>query len=198
MAESSSAKTGGITRRALVVGLAMSVAVPRALAAAEHPSVAYMKKVAKDMLNAHRQGTVASFKRAIQRHADVAAIADYSLGQYRPKLPVGQKERYYGGVTSFMARYFADQSREYPIAKYEIGEAKATDGKDVQVNTKVYLLNGQTYTVVFNLGWRGGRYKVTDVKVLGFSLVYLQRGIFTSFVSKRNGNVGELVTALNR
>jgi phospholipid transport system substrate-binding protein len=196
MVERSSAKTGGLTRRALVTGLAMAF-VPPALAA-EHPSVTYMKKVAKDMLNAHRQGTVASFKRAIQRHADVAAIADYSLGQYRAKLPAGQKERYYGGVATFMARYFADQSREYPIAKYEIGEAKATDGKDVQVNTKVYLLSGQTYTVVFNLGWRGGRYRVTDVKVLGFSLVYLQRGIFTSFISKRNGNVGELVTALNR
>ena len=41
-------------------------------------------------------------------------------------------------------------------------------------------------------------YKVLDAKVIGFSLVYLQRGIFTSFVSKRNGNVAELVTALNR
>ncbi len=196
MVERSSPKTGGLTRRALFNSLAMAFVTPAF--AAEHPSVAYMKKVAKDMLNAHRQGTVASFKRAIQRHADVASIADYSLGQYRSKLPAGQKERYYGGVATFMARYFADQSREYPIAKYEIGEAKATEGKDVQINTKVFLLNGQTYTVVFNLGWSGGRYKVTDVKVLGFSLVYLQRGIFTSFVSKRNGNVGELVAALNR
>ena len=196
MVERSSPKTGGLTRRALFNSLAMAFVTPAF--AAEHPSVAYMKKVAKDMLNAHRQGTVASFKRAIQRHADVASIADYSLGQYRSKLPTGQKERYYGGVATFMARYFADQSREYPIAKYEIGEAKATEGKDVQINTKVFLLNGQTYTVVFNLGWSGGRYKVTDVKVLGFSLVYLQRGIFKSFVSKRNGNVGELVAALNR
>ena len=196
MVERSSPKTGGLTRRALFNSLAIAFVTPAF--AAEHPSVAYMKKVAKDMLNAHRQGTVASFKRAIQRHADVASIADYSLGQYRSKLPTGQKERYYGGVATFMARYFADQSREYPIAKYEIGEAKATEGKDVQINTKVFLLNGQTYTVVFNLGWSGGRYKVTDVKVLGFSLVYLQRGIFTSFVSKRNGNVGELVAALNR
>ena len=196
MVKRPAANTGGLTRRALVTGLAMAFVTPAF--AAEHPSVTHMKKVAKDMLNAHRQGTVASFKRAIQRHADVAAIADYSLGQYRSKLPAGQKERYYGGVATFMARYFADQSREYPIGKYEIGDAKAMEGKDVQVNTRVFLLNGQTYTVVFNLGWGDGRYRVTDVKVLGFSLVYLQRGIFTSFVSKRNGNVSELVTALNR
>jgi hypothetical protein len=33
---------------------------------------------------------------------------------------------------------------------------------------------------------------------MGFSLIYLQRGIFTSFLSKRNGDVSELVAALNR
>ena len=180
------------------MGLAASLAAAPAVAAGEHPSIVYMKKVAKDMLNANRQGTVASFKRAIQRHADIAGIADYSLGQYLSKLPAAQKERYYGGVATFMARYFADQSREYRIAKYDIGEASADDNNEVLIDTKVYLMSGETYTVVWRLGWRGGRYKVLDAKVLGFSLVYLQRGIFTSFISKRDGDVGQLVTALNR
>lgn len=175
----------------------LGLAAP-ALGQGNHPSVIYMQKVAKDMLNAHRQGTVASFKRAIQRHADIPEIADYSLGQYREKLPPGQKQDYYSGVVTFMARYFADQSREYKVAKYEIGEATVDSNKDVLVNTRIYLMTGQTYTVVWRLGWRSGSYKVLDAKVLGFSLVYLQRGLFTSFVSKRNGNVGELVAALNR
>jgi flagellar biosynthetic protein FliP len=34
--------------------------------------------------------------------------------------------------------------------------------------------------------------------VMGFSLIYLQRGIFTSYLSKRNGDVAQLVAALNR
>lgn len=197
MTEDANGKSGSLTRRKFALGFAMTVTAPR-IARAEHPSVAYMRKVAKDMLNAHRQGTVASFRRAITRHADLIGIGDYSLGQYRPKLHSAQKDRYYSGVATFMARYFADQSRQYPIAKYVLGEATATEGKDVQISSKVFLLSGQTYTVVWKLGWMGGRYKVTDVKVLGFSLIYLQRGIFTSFVSKRNGDVGQLVTALNR
>ena len=190
-------KTSGLSRRAVVLGMAFSLAAP-GVAHAEHPSVAYMRKVAKDMLNAHRQGTVASFKRAILRHADVNGIGDYSLGQYRPKLAGSQKGKYYAGVANFMARYFADQSREFPIAKYELGEATALDGKNVQVSSKIYLLSGQTYNVVWRLGWVGGRYRVTDVKVLGFSLTYLQRGIFTSYLSKRSGDVSQLVAALNR
>lgn len=187
----------GLSRRAVLGGLALGLAAGPALAA-EHPSVTYMKKVAKDMLNAHRQGTIASFRRAILRHADLASISDYCLGQYRAKLQSGQRERYYSGVASFMARYFTDQSREYPVSKYEIGTASAEDGKNVSVSSKIYLMNGQSYTVTWKLVWSGGRYKVADVKVMGFSLVYLQRGIFLSFLSKRDGDVGQLVVALNR
>ncbi len=198
MSETAPSKRRALSRRAVVLGMGSSLLAPAAALAAEHPSIAYMRKVGKDMLNAHRQGTVASFRRAILRHADVDGIADYSLGQYRPKLQAGQRERYYSGVATFMARYFADQSRQYPIAKYEIGDATVLQNKDVQVSTKVYLMSGQTYTVVWVLSWMDGRYKVTDVKIMGFSLVYLQRGLFTSFVSKRNGDVSQLVAALNR
>ncbi len=59
-------------------------------------------------------------------------------------------------------------------------------------------MSGQVYTVVWQLDWKGKGYKVTDAKIMGFSMVYMQRGLFTSFVSKRNGDVGQLVAALNR
>ena len=196
MSKSRPLLTAALTRRAALAGLAVAFASP-AFAAGEDAAVAYMKKVAKDMLAAHRQGTVASFKRAIQRHADVPAIANYSLGQYKSKLTAAQKQAYYGGTATFMARYFADQSRDYVVSKYEIGDADA-DGDDVSVDTKVYLMNGQSYTVVWRLGRRGSGFKVEDAKVMGFSLTYLQRGIFTSFLSKRNGDVAQLVAALNR
>ena len=186
-----------LTRRTLLGLLAAGVAASPALAA-EHPSLAQMRLIAKDLLNAHRQGTVASFRRAIQRHAAVEEIADYSLGQYKSKLAAGKRQLYYGGTATFMARYLADQSREFRIAKYELGDAEVDSNKEVLINSKVYLLSGQTYNVGWRLGWRGGRYKVIDVKVLGFSLIYMQRGLFTSFISKRNGDVTQLVAALTR
>ena len=196
MSKSRPSLTAALTRRAAIAALASAFAAP-AFAAGEDAAVAYMKKVAKDMLAAHRQGTVASFKRAIQRHADVAGIADYSLGQYKAKLQPSQKQAYYSGTATFMARYFADQSRDYVVSKYVVGEAEV-DGKDISVDTKVYLMNGQSYTVVWRLGKKGSGFKVEDAKVLGFSLIYLQRGIFTSFLSKRSGDVAQLVTAQNR
>jgi ABC-type transporter MlaC component len=186
-----------LTRRA-VLGMIAVTAISPVLAAAGHPSLVHMKQVARDLLNANRLGTVASFRRAIQRHADVGDIAIYSLGQYKGKLPETQRNRYYGGVATFMARYFADQSREYRVAKYELGEPAAAGDGDMLIPSKVYLMTGQTYTVSWRLAKRGGKYKIVDAKMLGFSLVYLQRNLFTSFLSKRNGDVGQLVAALNR
>ncbi len=187
-----------VTRRFFITGVALAAAAASATAAREHPSVAYVKQMGKDMLNAHRQGTVSAFLRAVQRHADVQGIADYSLGEYSSKLRPGQKQKYYRGVATFISRYFADQSREYAVAKYEIGDATVDDDKNIVVSSKVYLLSGQTYTVNWRLAWRGGRYRVVDAKMLGFSLTYLQRNLFTSFIAKRNGDVGQLVVALNR
>lgn len=189
--------SNGLSRRALLAGGLMLCATP-SIAMAEHPSMAAMRQVAKDLLQANRLGTAASFRRAIVRHADVNGIANYSLGQYQSKLPKGQRESYYSGVATFMARYFADQSREYRVAKYELGEPAVDNDKNVQISSKVYMLSGENYTVVWKLAWIGGRYRVTDAKVLGFSLVYLQRGLFTSFISKRKGDVSQLVVALNR
>jgi phospholipid transport system substrate-binding protein len=184
------------SRRFFLAGLAAVVATP-SHAAGEHPAETYMKQVGKDMLSAHRQGTVAAFKRAVLRHADVATIAEYSLGKYESKLPTGQRQKYYRGVATFISRYFAEQSRAYPIAKFEIGEARSSSQSDVQIITKVFLMSGQVYDVKWKLVWRGGRYKVADAKVLGFSLTYMQRNLFTDFIGKRNGDVNKLVAALN-
>jgi ABC-type transporter MlaC component len=186
-------------RSVLAAGLASGALAlgANAVQAADHAAIVYMRQVAKDLLAANRQGTVASFLRAIQRHADVPDIALYSLGQYKARLPAGQREKYYRGVATFMSRYFADQSREYRVAKYDLGEARS-DNKDVLIPSRVQLLSGATYTVTWRLSPRGKGYKVTDAKVLGFSLVYMQRGLFTSFLSKRNGDINQLVAALNR
>jgi phospholipid transport system substrate-binding protein len=188
-------KPSTLTRRGFAA-LALAALAPHAVAA-EHPSMAHMRKVAKELLHAHRQGTVSSFLKVISRHADVSGIALYSLGQYRDKLNGGQRARYYRGVATFMARYFADQSRVYPIAKYELEDAQA-DGKEVIVPSKVFLMSGRTYTVSWRLAWRKSGYKIVDAKVLGFSLVSLQRGLFSSYISKHNGDVNALVAALDR
>jgi phospholipid transport system substrate-binding protein len=190
----------GLSRRAFIktgASLALTGLAGTAAHAGDpnHPSVAFMKKVGRDLLEAHRQGTVAAFLDVIQHYADVPEIALYSLGQYKANLGAGQRPRYFRGVAVFMSRYFADQSREYRVAKYEIGDAE-TDGTDVLVSSRIYLMSGQTYSVTWRLVWRNKSYKVADAKVLGFSMIYMQRSIFTSYLSKRKGDLLQLMSAL--
>lgn len=187
-----------MTSRRLFLALAFSTCLPLLAHAAEHPSVAFMQQLGRDMLAAHRSGTVGRFASVIQTYADVPSIATYSLGQYKANLKPAQRADYYRGVVTFMSRYFAEQSHQLEVLKYDIGEARVDGDNNVVVSTRVYLTNGQTYNVEWHMHWVGGRYRVTDVKVLGFSLTYLQRGLFTAFISKRKGDVSQLVAALTR
>jgi phospholipid transport system substrate-binding protein len=185
-----------LTRRNLLAGLFGTLATP-ALAEGDHASVVHMRQVGKELLAAHRQGTVPSFLRVVQRYADVPEISSYALGKYSAKIQSGQRGRYQRGVATYMARYFALQSRDYTVAKYEVGEAKVDDNKDVIVESRVFLLTGQSYNVSWKLVWRGGKYKIRDAKVLGFWLTNFQRSDFTSYLDKRNGDINKLIVALN-
>jgi phospholipid transport system substrate-binding protein len=60
----------------------------------------------------------------------------------------------------------------------------------------VTLASGSSYTVVWRMGKSGSGYRIRDVQVLGFSLRYLQRSIFQSFIAKRGGTFQALYAAL--
>ena len=186
-----------LTRRTLFAGLAWA-AVATTVQAADHPSVVYMRQVAKDMLAAHRQGTIAAFRRAILRHADVSGIGTYVLGSYASKLPSSQTERYNRGVANYMALFFANGSRDYTIAKYEIGEATVDSDKNVLVDSTVYLMTGHSYTATWKLVWIGGGYKVRDVKVLGFWMTNQQKSDFVTFLGKPEHDINQLIEILTK
>lgn len=182
----------------LSTGIVPAAQVSAATKPARHPAVKQMQRVARDLIAAQRTGTISSFAAVIRRHADVVEIANYSLGRYRGKLSKSKRSAYYRGVRRFMARYFADQSKKYQIVKADISSNVREDDGDVLISSKVHLKSGSTYTINWRLAKRRGKYRITDVKVLGFSLTYLQRGIFYRFLSKKNGDVNALVVALNR
>lgn len=167
-------------------------------AAKNTAAVNHMKKVAIALVNAQRTGTRAAFRGVIQKYADLPSIAIYSLGRYKSGLKKSRRAKYFRGVSAFMGRYFSNQSREYVVAKTAIDPNVTIEGKDVIVSTSIKLDTGTNYTVLWRLSKRGRSFKITDVKVLGFSLTYLQRGMFSSYLRKKDGNVDSLIAALNR
>lgn len=161
----------------------------------DHPSIVFMNKVGDELLHAHRMGTTSAFLRVIQRYADINNIADESIGTY--KVPDGDVARYKRGVAAFISRYAAEQSRNFQVAKFEIGEATADKDQNVLVDSKIYMMAGQTYSVSWKLNWVGGTYKVADARFLGFSMTAQERSLFSSYLAKHDGDVKALIVALN-
>lgn len=187
-----------IDRRAMVLGAAAAAALPgvAVLAASEHPAVARMRAVAADLIATQRAGSPEAYYRMITRHADVPAIALYALGHYQSEMKRSQRDSFFRGVGMFIARYFADQGRNYQVASAEISPSVRTDADDVLVHSTVTLTSGASYRVVWRLDASGHR--IRDVQVLGFSLRYLQRSIFQSYISRRGGTFQALYAALTQ
>ena len=181
--------------RRLFLGLLPLAFVTPALAE-EHPSVSFMNKLGEDLLHAHRLGTKSALLRVVQRYADIETIAEQSIGSHQ--VPDGEEARYQRGVANFIARYIAEQSRTYPVAKFEVGEATVDKDKNVVVESRVYMMAGQIYSVSWKLNWAGGGYKVADARFLGFSMVNQERSIFSDYISKKEGDVKALIIALSR
>ncbi len=184
--------------RILVVGLlaTLFIYMPSEVHAGQDAAVKFMNRVAKDLMTAVRSKSTAKMANAISRYADIPLIAHYSLGSYASKLPSTRRSLYHKGVAQFMARYFMIQAREYKVVSAKILPPSFREGKDVMVESAIILDSGEDYRVRWRLSRRNGRYKVADVRVLGFWLMPFQRTMFNEYIEKHNGNVNALVAAL--
>ena len=191
-----------ITRRRLLAGatavLCTGLVGTLPADAATDPVVRFMTKVKKPLLNAARTASSKQFLSVIKTHADVSGIALYSLGPYQAGLARSHRKQYYRGVARYMSRYFALMSQEFRVQKAELRGKSWRKGDSYYIDSQVYLSNGASYAVRWELKKGGKRgYKITNVRVLGFWLAWFQRKIFLDFIRKRGGSVKALVTALN-
>jgi hypothetical protein len=82
-----------------------------------------------------------------------------------------------------MSRYFAEQSREYRVAKYEIGEVTVDDNKDVIVGSKIIFFLAKPTMLEAQMD--GGTYKVADVVWVH---TYLQAFVHLIFPNASDGH----------
>lgn len=198
-----------LSRRAALAGAAATLFAATltgrstAARAQEGPASEFMNRIAKDLFKVAQSGSKKAFLRAINRYADVGAITEYSLGAYVEQVQGVARTRLRRGVAGFMARYFADQVRKYQVERAEItGEEPYDAAKgETLVASRVYLSGGSSYSVDWLLAEqassRGSRYKVRDVRILGFLwLGYYQKRLFVNHIDKHGGDVAALFAAL--
>ncbi len=191
-----------LSRRKILAGLAGTTAIGfsgpgiTSAQAKTDPVVHFMKRASKTLLKAAKKGSSAAFLRFILRNTDVSGIALYSLGTYKSGLQKKHQKIYFRGMARHITRYFTYQSQKYRIVKAEVGKASWQEGGASYVDTKITLNTGSAYTVRWQIVRRKGRYKIANVRVLGFWLARFQRNQFESFIARQDGRVSALVAAL--
>ncbi len=184
-------------RSAVIAAVFVALAVLTSAAQAADPAVAFMDKVARELLIASRSRSPDAVSTVIRRYADVGYIATYSLGTHRRKLTSEDRPSYYTGMVRFIGRYAAKEAPKYQVARYEI-LSSVQGGSGLMVDSRIMLRDGSTYDVRWLLAKHGGTYRVRDAMVYGFWMTPFLRKLFEGYVDENGGNIKALVMALNR
>lgn len=185
----------------LLTGLAFLLAwwVPGE-ARADRPA-AFIKQAGTQMVAAARSSSPHMMAAVIQRYSDLADIGLNSLGNYRNGLPSSRRSAYYDGVARFMARYFVDQAKQYPVSRFQVYVESRKVSLGYEVDSVVTLKSGTQHTLRWHVVPRRGGYKVRDVSIVGvwltpISMVSQQRDLFTGYIRDKGGKVTALLSAL--
>lgn len=166
-------------------------------ARAADPAVAFMEKVARELLTATRSRSPALISAAIHRYADTSYIGSYSLGSYRAQLTSADRPGYLSGMVRFIGRYTASEAPKYPVASYRItGSARGAQG--IMVDSVITLRDGSSYDVRWLLSQQGGTFRVRDAMVYGFWMTPFLKKLFENYITENGGRVNALVTVLTR
>jgi phospholipid transport system substrate-binding protein len=183
----------------VAAGLAMAwIAMAAAPARAADPAVIFMAQVGKELMAAARTRSAGAMAGAVERHADLTQIGLYSLGEYRARLPEGERPSYFTGMARFIGRYAAAESPKYQVARVEWANQSVRSGSGVMLDSRIVMADGSGYDVRWALTRHGGSFKVRDAMVLGFWMTPFLKSLFEDYIAKNGGNPRALAAALNR
>lgn len=137
------------------------------------------------------------YHRLVRSYAAIPAIALFSLGRYRKKLPARHKAEYYRLVGRFMAQFFTKYTAQFNGKRIEITRSKQRGPRDFILDAKIHY-NGHSSPMQWRLIKRGGGYKVFDVKLLGVWLTLQMRSQFVSLLRSNNGSFKILLAKLRK
>lgn len=166
-------------------------------ARASDPAVAFMDKVARELLAATRSRSPALIAAVVHRYADTGYIGSYSLGTYRAQLTSMDRPGYLSGMVRFIGRYAANEAPKYPVASYKI-TGSLRGGQGIMVDSVITLRDGSSYDVRWLLSQVGSTYRVRDAMVYGFWMTPFLKKLFETYIAENGGHVRALVAVLNR
>lgn len=133
----------------------------------------------------------AKFASLLSEYVNLRTIAGSALGVYRPKLPVGDKEKFNTLVTTYAAAlfvYYVDRFQGTDIAIDNVADS----GNYTIVKSHIVKGGAGGEQVTWYLSHAGGGYQVVDLSILGVRLSVAMRDAFGRELRKSKGDFGAL------
>ena len=172
--------------RCWLLTLALLLAAPPA-DAATCDAAAFVASAGKAFDRAARSGSAAGLASAIDRFADMNAIAMFSLGRYRGTLPKAREREYVALTRAFMGTFMLEYGADLRAGNLKIVDCSGPPSATI-VNAQ---LDGGG-RMSFKVYRAGGGWQVRDMKVRGIWLVQQMRSNFVGTISRGGGDIDEL------
>lgn len=164
---------------------------------AESPAK-FMQRVANQLITATRSGSSAAIGKVVTNYADVYSIGLSALGSYAPRMKRSDRPAYHRGIVRFIARYAANESPKYPVAKAVMLNQSKGGHNVYYVDSRIVMKTGQSYDVRWVIYKRGSTYKVRDAEVIGMRATSFLETLFQKYIGDNGGNPRALIAALNK
>lgn len=193
------------TRRAILAGLASTVALaaaPAALALSEAEARRLIDSAVGDINKVINSGKsenqmYGDFERIFWKYADVPTIARSALGPPAREASSAQLKAFTDAFAGYLSRKYGKRFRDFIGGEIEVQSARAV--KTFQEVQAVAILRGQPpFAISFMVSDRSGSDKFFDLLIEGISLLKSERAEIGAMLDKRRGDIDALVSDLQR
>ena len=126
---------------------------------------------------------------------DIKRVSLFILGPYRRNLKPSESSQYFDAIKNFISNVYAKRLSSYPSGNIEITKTE-DKGKRGIIVSSIITFNDRPNPI--SIDWwiipsSTSLYKVFDIRISGIWMAQEQRSTFTSFLSRNNGNILNLI-----
>ena len=129
---------------------------------------------------------------------DIKRISLFILGPYRKNLKSTESSKYFNAIKNFISKVYAKRLSSYPSGNVKVTKVEEKGRRGIIVSS---LVNFNDRPNPISIDWwilesSVSDYKVFDIRISGIWMAQEQRSTFTSFLSKNNGKIADLINKI--
>lgn len=172
------------------------------VAAAISPAELYVRKISDEIMSLANSGVKGTalrnrFSSLLSRYVNLRTIANFALGPYLKKLPLGDRNEFYTLFSNYAAALFVYYVDDFKGSDLQI-ISTSKQGRFITIVSAIKQKGGGRERVRWRLVPAGGGYKISDINVKGVWLTIATKKRFSDVLNRSKGDFGALFSELRK